>query len=911
MDADAQMTRLGVLRDEIQSELLVSMSRKVDLSDLRNSQGFQTLDDDVKALTEAMLQGQTSIKRAIYNLDVAADERHEQILAHLRNLSPAARPLLEEDINKKRRRIEALVGELRDRLWFAAISRRHYAITAAHKKTFDWIFNGQKKTTESNTTLMEWMTVGSGLYWVNGRAGTGKSSLMRFLDDDPRTEDAFRLWAGERPLVLTAFYFWNSEAAGDNCLKSLSGLYKGILFGLIDQNDEFAELLFPDHLVVGRDWGESFPTLLDMAQAFERLYTAEKLPAAIGLIIDGLDEYDATSSEQMEMAEVLCRAAQSPHLKIIVSSRPEAAFETVFTNSKRLRLHELTEEDRRTYTSDKLKAVPRLSVITTEVELTRLIDLVVQRSEGIFLWVHLAVMTLLQEIGVSMDVSRLEHVIEAIPSGNKELSRVFDHMLRDRIPAEFRLLGFRLIHTLHYGYSLQQKMIPWVEGPRPKHPITALLYSFFEDDMETALRMPVGALESTKAAVRIEMTADLTRLYCAGLLELRHLEDDDEIQGEPELRPLRDPEVHFLHKDVAVYLNQTETNNFLESSLKPVKATLHANLLKCTVMMMKLYNPRTESESQFFETHSWDIWRYTELVMRIARTAEEDDLKTTVALLDETDKVLATYQSFLPSDPFSFHEEAIKDRDTSDLDPRPKCHWTEYFPIDPHYDRNRYTTWERQIGDGRCSNFLSFAIEQGLFRYVQAKVKKGGKKAITKPGLPLLSSACGTQPVWFLIADSIRPETVKLLLEYGADPNESFRGVTCWQTALAAARLSGFCSAGELEQLGKVLELMLCAGADRLASSKVSTRRKATRGNYKTEDGSRTVEEEIRSTFVEMSAEPPGSYSRKRDTTTMNEEDEKRIKEVGERLLVLLEKKKIPWIGRISHKMEALKSWLK
>lgn len=65
---------------------------------------------------------------------------------------------------------------------------------------------------------MEWMTVGSGLCWISGRAGTGKSSLMRFLDDDPRTKEAFQVWAGERPFVLAAFYFWHSEASGDQTL---------------------------------------------------------------------------------------------------------------------------------------------------------------------------------------------------------------------------------------------------------------------------------------------------------------------------------------------------------------------------------------------------------------------------------------------------------------------------------------------------------------------------------------------------------------------------------------------------------------------------------------------------------------------------------------------------------------------
>lgn len=515
--------------------------------------------------------------------------------------------------------------------------------------------------------------------------------------------------------------------------------------------------------------------MLDLAQAFERLCTAESLPAAVGLFVDGLDEYDAPSSEQMQMAEVLCRAAQSPHLKIIVSSRPEAAFEAVFRDSSKLRLHELTDEDRRTYTSDKLKAVTRFDLIATEREQTQLIDLVVDKSEGIFLWVNLAVTALIQEIALSLNISRLVSVVGEIPSGKEGLSRVFDHILRNRIPIEDRPCGFRMIHTLQYGYSLKEKLLPWVsrEDPPPKHPITALLYSFFEDDVTSALRMPVKALETTKAAVRIEMAAEMTRRYSAGLLEFRHQDESDINQHYPRNMLSRDPEVHFLHKDVALYLNKLKTSKFMDTSLKSVRITIETNLLKCVVMMAKLYNSTEESSA--FEMPLWDIWHHTEMIMRIARATEGGDLHNTVALLDELDKVLAKHYNLLPhiSDIAELNStSSIIDQETAR--PPAICHWTEHFPIDPRHDKPGYTP-----GDGQCSNFLSFAIEQGLTGYLQAKVGKYGKEAIRKSGLTLLSSACGTKPIWWLLPDSVQPSTVRLLLLQGADPNQIFQGVTC------------------------------------------------------------------------------------------------------------------------------------
>jgi len=91
------------------------------------------------------------------------------------------------------------------------------------------------------------------------------------------------------------------------------------------------------------------------------------------------------------------------------------------------------------------------------------------------------------------------------------------------------------------------------------------------------------------------------------------------------------------------------------------------------------------------------------------------------------------------------------------------------------------------------SNFLSFTIEQGLFRYVEAKLKKAGKQIMVKHGRPLLSSACGAEACGKHLKyykHCIRADTVRLLLQYGADTNEEFQGDTPWVIALGATTFS-------------------------------------------------------------------------------------------------------------------------
>ncbi|RNJ58883.1 hypothetical protein D7B24_003972 [Verticillium nonalfalfae] len=888
MDADAQMRRLVALRNELQSELLVSMLRKVSVEDLQSKAAFRSLDDDVKALTLGQLQGLEAVLTKVDSLALAEEQRHQEIMAELRRwdpLSSHARPAVRQDDDLVWKK--DMLTELKNRLWYGSIPRRHDAIATAHEKTFEWIFTGQKKTHQSNTTLMEWMAGGSGPYWVSGRAGTGKSSLMRFLNDDERTREAFQTWAGDRPLGLASFYFWNSEAAGDGRLKSLIGLYRAILFTLIEQHPSLADVFFPDHLVKGRRWDADFPTFIDMAQGFERFSTASELPVAVGLIIDGLDEYEAPHSKQVEAAAMLRRASESPSIKVIVSSRPEAAFETAFRDSIKLRLHELTEEDRRTYVHDKLTAVPRLHNITTKEQQRELIDLVVERSEGIFLWVNLTVATLVEEIELAMDISRLLRVTSDIPGGNKELGAIFDHMLRNRIPDKHRNLGLQLIQTLKYGYTLPSKLIPWVEGDRIRHPITAILCSFFEDDLQTTLQIPVKPLTVAQAASRTEMAINMVRQSCAGLLEFRDFEGDSLPGDQPSVKAM---ELHYLHKDVSIYLETADTAKVFEDSLQSTHGDIQTNLLKCIVSFIRTISAEDPAIVSWAE--SWMLnsafWQLVEYSMRLARDTEERNPDQTESLLDAMDQ--AVNQHWQPDGflvPLSVMDSA---------------YWTNHFPVDRHYTGMRVNETDVQV-----LTFLSFTVQQDLFFYLQSKLRRLGPTVLQVPGRPLLHIACGTDPTWWLLRGRRPARVVKFLLDHGADPHEVFDGQTAWQVALDVTRRSATTSFLERKEIGEVLLALVNAGADIHAVIHWTKRRKISKRNWVTDNFSRPATQQIRLTFMDAELMEPGRYCERTIGGTLSATEEQILKELGRKILAVMAEKRT-WNMALRHNIRDTKA---
>jgi Tfp pilus assembly pilus retraction ATPase PilT len=103
-------------------------------------------------------------------------------------------------------------------LWFDTLTTRREEIAEAHKNTFAWIFEDPKIVRTSGdaadntrpwSNFVEWLQHGEGLYWINGKAGSGKSTLMRYIVEGSKTLEHLQKWAGPAELQVESFYFWN------------------------------------------------------------------------------------------------------------------------------------------------------------------------------------------------------------------------------------------------------------------------------------------------------------------------------------------------------------------------------------------------------------------------------------------------------------------------------------------------------------------------------------------------------------------------------------------------------------------------------------------------------------------------------------------------------------------------------
>jgi len=74
--------------------------------------------------------------------------------------------------------------------------RRRDCISPLHFKTLHWIYEPPRDGIKWDD-LSEWLRSGSGMCWISGKAGSGKSILMKFVHSYPNTKQRLEAWVGE------------------------------------------------------------------------------------------------------------------------------------------------------------------------------------------------------------------------------------------------------------------------------------------------------------------------------------------------------------------------------------------------------------------------------------------------------------------------------------------------------------------------------------------------------------------------------------------------------------------------------------------------------------------------------------------------------------------------------------------
>ena len=414
-------------------------------------------------------------------------------------------------------------------LFFSRMVSRHNVIEKSHEDTFTWIFKKSLESDSMPVIFVEWLRNEHGVYWIEGKAGSGKSTLMKFLCRSRATTEHLGVWAGGKRLVVAGFFFWN---AGTRLQKSREGLFRSLLFEILRKCPDLlpgvmGAVDMPELCGEETSWDED-----DLLRMYQHV-VSQGTSTRFCFFIDGLDEYEDGKRGHEDLLEAIRKMHLSPDVKLCVSSRPWVIFRDEFGNTAQwhIRLEDLTRDDIRSFVSFKLNKnaqFRRLMVWDSKYPMP--VERVLEKAQGVFLWVRLVVRSLIEGLTYHDSVATLSERLERFPD---DLDDFFQQMI-DSIPPIYRTKTARTFKVA-------------LEAPRP---LQVMTYSFIEDaeeNPECCLSVPTEPMPDEEIDRRVEQMVRQIDGRCKGLLEV--VEDDENRFGRHK--------IDFLHRTVRDFLHQS------------------------------------------------------------------------------------------------------------------------------------------------------------------------------------------------------------------------------------------------------------------------------------------------------------------------------------------------------------------
>ncbi|KAK8004101.1 transcription factor SEF1 [Apiospora arundinis] len=449
--------------------------------------------------------------------------------------------------------------KLVESLYFPRFQLRHDSISMAHATTYEWILSDTEPGEEEPRKLVEWLRTRNGTYFIHGKAGSGKSTLMKFLWHHRSTREHLEAWSGNKRLFMASYFFW---AAGNELQKSEEGLVRAILHEILRVCPQLIEGIkndLKDSTALAEESQAQSWTRTTLWKVFEALMN-QKFEAKFCFFIDGLDEYNGNTQDLIMLVQKL---VSYPGIKVCVSSRPWAEFRHAFGEGAneewRIKLEDLTKADIRQYVNDKLDQDVQYSRLQgSDTEYCDIAEQVTSRAQGVFLWVHLVIKSLLNGAKYDDTIADMRRRLDALPD---DLDKFFQHILNGVDPF------YRAKSALSFKIAIAAAV---------SLPLVIHVYADdIHQDPEHALRAATAELKYPDMRDIISKMHNRIDARSKGLLEVVKREDAP--------NPYHEWEVDFLHRTVRDFFSSspdiiTSFDKDLEDDFNEHELLCHAYL---------------------------------------------------------------------------------------------------------------------------------------------------------------------------------------------------------------------------------------------------------------------------------------------------------------------------------------------
>ncbi|KAF7514020.1 hypothetical protein GJ744_006634 [Endocarpon pusillum] len=425
-DIEKQKAKLQDYQRILNIGLIVNLREQNNAASVLQQDGFNALDQTIQNFIKNLAAGRTQTEDL------------------LRSEHATTRQLISDEANKIERSLGAQINNLSNvhlnkekydnflkSLEYPEMNWRASQIEDASLRTFEWVFDdilprrryGKERQWDS---FSNWLTSGTGIYWIQGKAGSGKSTLMKHLWQHDETRELLNDWCSTKKLVIVPFEFWLS---GSPMQRSLRGILCSLLYQVLYEHKEsLPGFIEPSSkLLVGKkspqDWSPR-----ELCTFLQTTVHHLAPTSAFCFFLNGLDELDK-SEDPYELLNLINTLISEVNVKACVSSRPEQIYCDEFRWSPSLKLQDLTEDDIKTFTTEQLSKVQTSGRLGDPESAIRdlVIDEIVTKAAGVFLWVRLALRDVIRGLAHQASWKELLARISRLPA---DIGRLYEDILK-------------------------------------------------------------------------------------------------------------------------------------------------------------------------------------------------------------------------------------------------------------------------------------------------------------------------------------------------------------------------------------------------------------------------------------------------------------------------------------------------